>query len=134
MPAPWSNPALDHVVLRVRDLDRMLAFYTEVLGCEVAHRNDPLHLVHLKAGDALIDLVWIGGRLGRGGAPPDQARPNLDHLCLRVTPWDEAAVGAHLASHGIAVDPARARYGAGGQAPSVYFTDPEGNGVELRAA
>jgi glyoxylase I family protein len=133
MPAPWTMLALDHVVLRVRDLDRMLAFYTDVLGCTVAHRNEPLHLIHLAAGNALIDLVWIGGKLGRGGAPADPARPNLDHLCLRVSPWDEAAVTAHLAAHGIAVDPARVRYGAGGQAPSVYLTDPEGNGVEIRA-
>jgi catechol-2,3-dioxygenase len=133
MPTPWTSLALDHVVLRVRDLEGMVAFYRDVLGCEVAHRQDALGLVHLHAGTALLDLVWVGGKLGRGGAPPDRARPNLDHLCLRVSPWDEAAVTAHLARHGIAVDPARVRYGAGGQAPSVYLTDPEGNGVELRA-
>jgi glyoxylase I family protein len=134
MPAPWTRLALDHVVLRVRDLERMVGFYRDVLGCTVAHRQDALGLVHLQAGTALLDLVWIGGRLGRGGAPADAARPNLDHLCLAVSPWDEPAVVAHLAAHGIAVDPARTRYGAGGQAPSVYLTDPEGNGVEIRAA
>ena len=134
MPPPYSSLALDHVVIRVEDMDRMLGFYRDVLGCEVAHRQDALGLVHLRAGAALIDLVWIGGKLGRGGAAPDRERPNLDHLCIAVAPWDEAALRAHLAAHGVEVEPAAPRYGAGGQAPSVYLRDPEGNGVEIRAA
>jgi catechol-2,3-dioxygenase len=134
MPPPYATLALDHVVIRVEEMDRMIGFYRDVLGCEVAHRQEELGLVHLRAGAALIDLVWIGGRLGRGGAAPDRERPNLDHLCLAVSPWDEAALLRHLAEHGITPDPARSRYGAGGQAPSIYLQDPEGNGVEIRAA
>jgi glyoxylase I family protein len=134
MPPPYTTISLDHVVIRVEDLERMLGFYRDVLGCEVAHRQDALGLVHLRAGAALIDLVWIGGRLGRGGAAPDRGRPNLDHLCIAVSPWDEAALRAHLAAHGVEVEPAATRYGAGGQALSVYLRDPEGNGVEIRAA
>ena len=133
MPLPYATLALDHVVLRVRDLDRMVAFYRDVLGCEEAHRQEALGLVHLRAGTALIDLAWIGGPLGRGGEAPDMARPNLDHICLAVTPWDEAALLAHLATHGITPEPARTRFGAGGHAPSIYLHDPEGNGVEIRA-
>jgi catechol 2,3-dioxygenase-like lactoylglutathione lyase family enzyme len=134
MPPPYSTLALDHVVLRVEDMPRMEHFYVEVLGCAVAHRQEELGLVHLAAGTALVDLVWIGGKLGRGGAAPDRAAPNLDHLCLRVAPWDEAALRAHLAAHGVDCEPAALRYGAGGRAPSVYLRDPEGNGVEIRAA
>lgn len=134
MPPPFSRIALDHVVLRVADAAAMERFYVEVLGCEVAHRQDHIGLVHLRAGPALLDLVWIGGRLGRGGAPADPERPNLDHLCLSVEPWDEAAIRAHLAAHGIETEEARPRFGAGGEAPSIYLKDPEGNGVELRAA
>ncbi len=133
MPRPYDRLELDHVVLRVQDLARMEAFYAGVIGCEVVHRQEELGLVHLRAGEALIDLVWIGGRLGRGGVAPDHGRPNLDHLCLRISPWDEAALRDHLAAHGIACDPAATRYGASGQAMSLYITDPEGNGLELRA-
>jgi catechol-2,3-dioxygenase len=133
MAAPWTTLELDHVVLRVADQERMLGFYTEVLGCEVAHRQDHIGLVHLRAGGALIDLVWIEGRIGRG-VPVDHEKPNLDHICLRVAPWDEAAIRAHLAAHGIAAEPAATRYGHGGSAPSIYLRDPEGNGVELRSA
>ncbi|WP_270937437.1 VOC family protein [Falsiroseomonas oryzae] len=134
MPPPYDRIALDHVVLRVEDLDRMVGFYRDVLGCEEAHRQDALGLVHLRAGPALIDLVWIGGKLGRSGAAPDRERPNLDHLCLAVSPWDEAALRAHLAAHGVEAEPAATRYGGGGPAPSIYFRDPEGNAVEIRAA
>ncbi|HEV7266282.1 MAG TPA: VOC family protein [Falsiroseomonas sp.] len=134
MPPPYTTISLDHVVLRVADLERMLGFYRDVLGCEVAHRQDALGLVHLRAGTALIDLVWIGGRLGRGGEAPDRERPNLDHFCIAVSPWDEAALRGHLAAHDVETEPAAARYGAGGQAPSIYLRDPEGNGVEIRAA
>jgi len=131
---PWTRLALDHVVIRVADLERMVAFYRDVLGLEVVHRQDALGLVHLRAGNTLLDLLWIGGKLGGGGLAPDHGRPNLDHFCLSISPWDEAAVVAHLAKHRIVVDPARTRFGSSGEAPSLYLTDPEGNGVEIRAA
>ena len=62
---------IDHIVLRVRDLEAMIRFYCEVLGCSVAWRRPELGLVHLRAGNAMIDLVPVDGMLGRkGGAAP----------------------------------------------------------------
>ena len=49
--------AIDHLVLRARDLPRMLAFYCDVLGCEVEREVPELGLTQLRAGNALIDLV-----------------------------------------------------------------------------
>lgn len=92
---------IDHVVLRVRDLERMIAFYRDVLGCPVEWRRDDLGLAHLRAGRALIDLVPVDGPLGRkGGAAPGAEARNVDHVCLRVAPFDPAAITAHLAAHG----------------------------------
>ncbi|WP_204278096.1 VOC family protein, partial [Escherichia coli] len=48
---------LDHLVLRVVDLDAMLRFYVGVLGCTVEGRHDEIGLVQLRAGRSLIDLV-----------------------------------------------------------------------------
>jgi len=48
---------IDHLVLRVVDLDRMVAFYTGVLGCTVERRQDAIGLVQLRAGRSLVDLV-----------------------------------------------------------------------------
>ena len=124
---------IDHLVLRVVDLEKMLRFYGEVLGCTVARRQDDLGLVQLRAGRSLLDLVSIDGPLGRagGGAPGREAR-NLDHFCFRVEPFDDTGLRQHLAAHGVDAGPTELRYGAEGEGPSLYVTDPEGNVVELK--
>jgi glyoxylase I family protein len=125
--------AIDHLVLRIVDLDRMLRFYVDVLGCTLERRQDALGLVQLRAGHSLIDLVPVDGPLGRaGGTPPGPQGRNLDHFCLRVEPFEEAALRAHLAAHGVAAGAVEQRYGAEGEGPSLYVTDPEGNVVELK--
>lgn len=124
---------IDHLVLRVVDVDRVLGFYCDVLGCTVERRQDDIGLVQLRAGTSLIDLVPVDGKLGRaGGAAPGAEGRNLDHFCLRVEPFDEASIRHHLGAHGIEAGPLASRYGAEGQGPSLYVTDPEGNVVELK--
>jgi catechol 2,3-dioxygenase-like lactoylglutathione lyase family enzyme len=81
----------------------------------------------------MIDLVAVHGKLGKaGGAAPGREGRNLDHLCLRVEPFDQDAIVAHLARHGVAVGEIRRRYGAEGNGVSIYVQDPEGNTVELK--
>lgn len=123
---------IDHVVLRCRDLPAMERFYVDVLGCTVDKRRDDLGLVHLRAGSGLIDLVDIHGKLGRGGTAPAAAAHNLDHVCLRIAPFDAAALERHLAGFGIARGEVHTNYGAEGNGPSVYVADPEGNRIELK--
>jgi catechol 2,3-dioxygenase-like lactoylglutathione lyase family enzyme len=134
---PSENPVqvrgLDHIVLRVSELDAMIAFYGDVLGCPVERRQDEIGLVQLRAGHSLIDLVPVDGKLGReGGAAPGVGGRNLDHLCLRVEPFDEAAIRRHLEAHGVAAGPVESRYGAEGEGPSIYLLGPERNTVELK--
>lgn len=124
---------IDHLVLRVVDLDAMLRFYGEALGCQIERRQDAIGLVQLRAGSSLIDLVPVDGKLGRaGGAAPGPEGRNMDHFCLRVDPFDEAAIRSQLAMHGYAAGPVEQRNGAEGEGPSIYVTDPEGNVVELK--
>lgn len=124
---------IDHLVLRVVDLEKMLRFYCEALGCSVERRRDDIGLVQLRAGSALIDLVPVDGQLGSaGGAAPGKEGRNLDHFCLRIEPFDEALIHARLETHGIATGAVESRYGAEGMGPSLYLTDPEGNIVELK--
>lgn len=124
---------IDHVVLRVVDLTAMLRFYCEGLGCHVERRQDEIGLVQLRAGRSMLDLVPVDGKLGRaGGAAPGKEGHNVDHLCFRVEPFDETAIRAHLASLGIEAGPTAARYGAEGEGPSIYLSDPQGNVVELK--
>ena len=124
---------LDHLVLRVTDLQAMMNFYTETLGCSVEKIQENLGLYQLRAGSALIDLVPIAGPLGqKGGAAPGAEGRNLDHFCLRVEPFDADAITEHLRARGAEPAAVVSRYGAEGQGPSIYVPDPEGNVVELK--
>lgn len=129
---PFQLCGLDHIVLRVVDLERMRRFYKDVLGCSEEREQAEIGLYQLRAGAALIDLVTVSGKLGgmRGAAPGAEGR-NLDHFALALDGFDEAAIRAHLAQMGVAVEQAGPRYGAGGEGPSIYIRDPEGNIVEL---
>lgn len=124
---------IDHVVLRVKDIERMRCFYCDVLGAQhVAYRSQ-FGMSHLRVGSAMLDLVEADGPLGKqGGAAPGREGRNMDHLCFRVEPFDEAAIVAHLGKHGVQVGDIRARFGAEGNGVSIYLTDPEGNTVELK--
>lgn len=124
---------IDHVVLRAIDLATMQRFYCAVLGCHEERRQDEIGLVQLRAGSSLIDLVAIDSTLGRhGGAAPGAEGHNMDHLCLRVENYDEAAILAHLEAHGVRIGDLGSRYGAQGEGPSIYLYDPQGNMIELK--
>lgn len=126
---------IDHLVLRVQDLPRMLEFYRDVVGCSIEKRRDDLGLVHLRAGRSMIDFISVTGKLGQmGGAAPGAEGRNLDHLCLRVEPFDAEALRAHLQTHGVTTTEVSSNFGAEGDGPSFYFEDPEGNTIEFKGA
>ena len=124
---------IDHVVLRVRDIERALAFYRDVLGCREERRVEDVGLVQLRAGRTLIDLVDVASPLGReGGAAPAKEGRNVDHVALRIAVFDEARLVDHLTAHGVAPGEVERRYGAEGDGPSMYIEDPDGNVIELK--
>lgn len=131
---PFEIQRIDHVVLRVQDLPRAVRFYCEVLGCTVARERPSLGMVHLRAGASMIDLISVEGKLGaRGGPAAGTQGRNVDHLCLRIEPFDEAMLREHLQMHQVAVDgPAERNFGAEGDGLSLYLHDPDGNAVELK--
>ena len=114
---------IDHVVLRVRDLQAMVRFYEQALGFNVERTLDRLKLVQMRAGASLLDLVAATRPDGEG---------NMDHLCFRIDPFDREAIVGRLAPLGVSVGETVERYGAEGNGPSVYFHDPEGNQIELK--
>jgi glyoxylase I family protein len=131
--APIRPLGLDHVVLRVVDHPGMERFYCDILGCHVDRRRDDLGLLQLRAGRSQIDLVDIAGELGRsGGAAAGAEGRNMDHFCLRIEPFDAAAILAWLHRNNVPHDAPKARYGADGYGFSIYIRDPEGNEVELK--
>ena len=115
---------LDHVVLRVADLDRSIDFYRRVLGCHVERTLEQPKLVQLRAGAAMIDLV-------PRTEDEDEGR-NMDHFAVRIAEMDVPALSARLRAEGIDPGEVRRRYGAEGYGSSIYITDPDGNTVELK--
>jgi len=110
--------AIDHVELRVHDLDRALAFYTGPLGLEDHAPEGPMHFLGA-CGRSF--LVLVAGR--------DQAEVSgaLDHLAFSVP--DVEAARETLAARGVVFDRHRTDGDGGGR--SYYFRDPDGNALEI---
>lgn len=115
--------ALDHVVLRSVDPEELVAFYQKLLNAPI-EREVGDFLWQLRVGDSLLDI--LRAKEGQTGA-------NMDHFCLRISPFDEAGIMSLLAQQGISGDSTAGQiYGAQGFGPSIYFIDPAGNRVELK--
>lgn len=122
--APFALRGIDHIVLRARDVPGLVAFYVDILGCTVERVAGDL--TQMRAGAALIDIVPRGEDEGEGR--------NLDHLCLAIAPFEPERLADWFAGHGVAIGEVASRYGAGGHGASIYLADPEGNGIEIKAA
>jgi catechol-2,3-dioxygenase len=120
---------IDHVVLRAADPTKLERFYLDALGLTFEKRQG--ELAQLRAGNALIDIV-PADEAGPAGGTSSTGGANLDHLCLRIEPFDRAAITKHLTKHHVACGAETLRYGAEGEGPSIYLRDPEGNGIELK--
>lgn len=125
---------IDHVVLRVKDIEAMRRFYCDVLGAEHIAYRPQFGMSHLRVGASMIDLLSVDGprSISGGGAAAGREGRNMDHLCLRLEPFDQEAIVEHLRRHGVSVGDIKPRFGAEGTSVSIYLTDPEGNGVELK--
>jgi catechol 2,3-dioxygenase-like lactoylglutathione lyase family enzyme len=135
MPArtPFYLHGIDHVVLRSANVERLVRFYRQVLGCTVERRLKKLGIVQLRAGRSLIDVCDVAGKLGRlGGAAPGRDAHNMDHVCLRIEPFDAPSLLRYLKAKGLKPGKIKKRYGAEGRGWSVYFKDFEGNSIELK--
>jgi glyoxylase I family protein len=126
MGIPLTVVELDHVVLRCRDQDRMLDFYTRVLGLKEERRIVQIGLIQLRAGASMIDLV-------PAAEPRVESGTNVDHFCLGIQTDDIRSAMNYMRKNFVEVmgEPA-ARYGARGMGNSIYVRDPEGNVVELK--
>jgi glyoxylase I family protein len=125
---------LDHLVLRVRDLDRALGFYRDLLGLAVLFldefRRGERPFVSVRVGEQLLDLV------------PDPTYDPAEglvkggflHLCVTFEGVDFPTLVAQLARHHVEVlDPEPVvRQGARGAGRSIYARDPDGYVVELK--
>jgi len=123
---------IDHLVLRVVNVDSVLRFCCGVFGCRSSDARTRSAWFSCEPADrSLISCLWMASSGGRAAAPGREGR-NLDHFCFRIDPFDEPGVRRHLEAHGVEVGSVASRYGAEGLGSSIYVTDPEGNVVELK--
>ena len=124
---------IDHIVLRTVRYQELIDFYCDVLGCKLELSKDNLGLTHLRAGNALIDIVDVNGKLGQqGGGAPDALGNNVDHFCLQIEVRGEQELQDYLKSCGVHCGEFQDRYGAQGMGRSIYIKDLVGNHLELR--
>jgi catechol 2,3-dioxygenase-like lactoylglutathione lyase family enzyme len=131
----FTVTAMDHIVLNVQDMPKVLDFYINVLGLQ-GERIDEFHQgkvpfpsVRINA-DTLIDLFPISAaaETASGISPA-----HLNHFCLVIDKTDMQHVIAHLEKHGVAVQQGPVqRWGAHRNGTSVYFCDPEQRQIEIR--
>jgi catechol 2,3-dioxygenase-like lactoylglutathione lyase family enzyme len=126
---------VDHINIRVADLDRALRFYQEVIGLPEVRRNTRRDgspsLVALRAGSAIVFLQPASGYT----PPADPRQSGLDHYSLEIeqTPGGPDAFAAWLREQGVPIDegPVK-RNGAHGDGTSIYVQDPDGHRIELK--
>ncbi|MFG0276068.1 MAG: VOC family protein [Phycisphaerales bacterium] len=131
MPGSFEIETLDHVAIRVPDVDAAADWYQRVLGLRVVAderpRSGPLFL--LARGASRTGVAIFPRRTDhdpdRDSAPPDADRP-IDHYAFRVSAAGFADARRHLEAIG---EPCTVQ--DHGMAISLYMTDPGGATVEL---
>jgi catechol 2,3-dioxygenase len=113
---------VERVDLRVRDIDRSLGFYRDVVGLKEAERDENTASLRTSGGPVLFGLDSSGVR-----AEADRRATGLFHVAIRFP--SRAALGDVLAR----LVEAKYEIGAGDHAVSeaIYVDDPDGNGIEL---
>jgi glyoxylase I family protein len=116
---------IDHIVLRTHDVDNLVSFYCDVLGCKIEKKANA-DFIQLRAGDSLIDIIKAEIR-------PDDTGRNLEHFCLRIDNFNHEFLKNYFNQKNIEIYNYGVRNGAQGMGESVYLRDPIGNEIELKA-
>ena len=133
--APIKITELDHIVLNVSDIDRSLAFYTEVLGLKGERieefRSGKVGFPSVRINEGTIIDLFPTKQSDSHTA--GKKNGNLNHFCMVVGAEDFSGITEYLAANKITIrEGPVSRWGARGRATSVYFFDPDGNEVEIR--
>lgn len=121
-----TGTRVGHIHLRVSDLDRSIAFYTQVMGFEVQQRIAN-QAAFLSAG-GYHHHIGLNTWDSAGGQPAPRGHTGLYHVAFLYP--DRASLGqivGHVIHNGVQIDGAADH----GVSEAIYFNDPDGNGIEV---
>jgi catechol 2,3-dioxygenase len=126
--APFAITKIGHVVLNVRDLERSVRFYTQVLGFKISDVYEadmvPGGMVFLRFNTDHHGIALIGS------LEDDSQNVELHHMAFAVTTLDEVfRARDHLEKNGVPIE-FHGRRRAGVQI-AVEFPDPDGHMLEI---
>ena len=120
------NVSWSHCVLKVRDIEALAQFYCDAFGWQIADRGgigEDQQIVFLTGSSSDHHQMALTNTRAEGGGG------SLDHNAFRV----ESVADVKDVLERMSADD-RVRYAVPithGNAVSVYFADPEGNGIEI---
>lgn len=103
---------LNHVTVRVPNLQKTSKFYQEFFGMKLAQQSETIHI--LSVGESFFGIEQKPGGAG------------LDHYDFGLEGWDAKAMRAKVAAHGLQITP-----GSRGDDESFKFNDPDGFVVQV---
>ena len=134
---PIKITDLDHIVLNVKEIERSLTFYTQVLGLQAERveefRAGKIGFPSVRINEHTIIDLFPSKESGASRPSGEKTQGNLNHFCLVVEKEDFSGIVDYLKGHSVSIlQGPISRWGARGRATSVYFLDPDGNEVEIR--
>lgn len=124
---------MDHIVLRVKDVEVSLKFYCETLGMQSER------VEQWKAGDVRFPSARLNADTIIDFFATDQEPiakdgvKNQDHYCMVIEPTDMDELKAKFEAMGVEIQAGPGnRWGSHGDGISLYIYDPDNNVVELR--
>ena len=123
MPQPKR---VGHLVLNVKDVEASAKFYTQVLGFDISVKRPDGSATFLTCGEIHHDLALF--KAPEGAEPIKPGALGLNHFAVQVADFEALKeVYQSLKEHGVKVQ----RTVDHGMTGSVYFSDPDGNGIEF---
>ena len=120
--------SFDHVALRVTDLDRAIAFYTETMSLELVSRSEQGTQAVFQVGDGLLVLFCRE----KNESVPDGTTFGTDHTAFHLESGHYEQVLDRLRDNDLILRGPKVNKGAQGDGLATYFNDPDGNELEIK--
>jgi len=119
---------IGHVLLRVADEEASKRFYRDVLGFRVAEQDPEHGGVFMTLGDGFHTIDVVQHPTPRDATRPHRGQLGLGHIAFKVSSYAALREAyAHLLEHGVEIQRAADHVCQ----RSIYFADPDGNGLEI---